>query len=196
MPTMRRFFISVLAVIPWLLLGACSSSTPLVEETLYSETGVTVLRFMPPVIFFREISYRAANARDFVYLGPIEVNRMGRFEYFLWLGVWSTLDDFYAEPSRDGFESITLLADGEPMTLEATGWTLEAIGVGDPVYVAPVGSAADVYYRVTMDQIRLLAESRDIEIMTSSARVRRYFPWDGYSSSRAGMRAFIERAMN
>lgn len=196
MPTMRRFFISVLAVIPWLLLGACSSSTPLVEETLDSETGVTVLRVMPPVIFFRDISYRAANARDFVYLGPIEVNRMGRFEYFLWLGVWSTLDDFYAEPSRDGFESITLLADGEPMTLEATGWTLEAIGVGDPVYVAPVGSAADVYYRVTMDQIRLLAESRDIEIMTSSARVRRYFPWDGYSSSRAGMRAFIERAMN
>lgn len=196
MPTMRRIFISVLAVIPWLLLGACSSSTPLVEETLDSETGVTVLRVMPPVIFFRDISYRAANARDFVYLGPIEVNRMGRFEYFLWLGVWSTLDDFYAEPSRDGFESITLLADGEPMTLEATGWTLEAIGVGDPVYVAPVGSAADVYYRVTMDQIRLLAESRDIEIMTSSARVRRYFPWDGYSSSRAGMRAFIERAMN
>lgn len=187
---------SILAVIPWLLLGACSSSTPLVEETLDSETGVTVLRVMPPVIFFRDSSYRAANARDFVYLGPIEVNRMGRFEYFLWLGIWSTLDDIYAEPNRDGFESITLFADGEPMTLDATGWTLDAIGVGDPVYVAPVSSAADVYYRVTMDQIRLLAEARDIEILTSSARARRYFPWDDHSSSRVGLRAFVDRAMN
>lgn len=196
MKSVQRLTRSLLAVVPWLLLAACSSTTPLVEETLDSTTGVTVLRATPPVIFFRDTSYRAANARDFVYLGPIEVNRMGRFDYFIWLGIWSTLDDIYAESNRDGFESITLFADGEPMMLDATGWTLDAIGVSDPIYVAPVAAAADVYYRVTMDQIRLLAEARDIEIVTTSARVRRYLPWDESASSRAGLRAFVDRAMN
>lgn len=184
----------LLLVSAW--LTACSATAPLVEETLDSRTGVTVMRATPPVILYRDTSYRAANARDFVYLGPIEVNRMGRFDYFLWLGVWSTLDDIYAEPQRDGFESVTIFADGEPMTLDATGWTLDAIGVSDPVYVAPIASAADVYYRVTMDQIRLLAEARDIEIVTTSARTRRYLPWDESATGRAGLRAFVGRAVN
>ena len=154
------------------------------------------MRATPPVIFFRDASYRAANARDFVYMGPIEINRMGQFNYFLWMGIWSTLDDFYADSSRDGFESITLFADGEPITLEAAGWTLDAIGVSDPVYVAPVSSTADVYYRVTVDQIRLLAASRDIEIVTTSARPRRYLLWDESASSRAGLGAFMGRVPN
>lgn len=177
-------------------LFGCSGTAPLVEETLDSETGVTVMRATPPVIFYRDSSYRAANARDFVYLGPIEVNRMGGFEYFLWLGVWSTVDDMDAAYDRDGFESVIIIADGEPMTLDASGWTLEAIGVGDPVYVAPISSAADVYYPVTIDQIRLLAGARDIEILTTSAKPRRYFPWDDGAGSRAGLRAFVERAVN
>lgn len=177
-------------------LFACSGTAPLVEETLDSGTGVTVMRANPPVILYRDTSYRAANARDFVYLGPIEVNRMGGFEYFLWLGVWSTVDDLDSAHDRDGFESVIIIADGEPMTLDARGWTLEAIGVSDPVYVAPVNSAADVYYPVTIDQIRLLAEARDIEILTTSGKPRRYFPWDDSAGSRAGLRAFVERAVN
>ena len=183
----------IFAVVPWLLV-ACSHTTPQVEETLDSATGVTVMRATPPVIFFRDTSHRAANARDFVYLGPIEVNRMGRFDYFIWLGIWSTLDDIYAESPSAGFESITLFADGEPMTLDATGWTLDAIGASEPIYVAPVSSATDVYYRVTMDQIRVLVQARDLEIVTTSARPRRYLPWDESTSSRAGLRAFMDRA--
>ena len=40
---------------------------------------------------------------------------MGEYSYFLWLGIWSTISDADRSYERDGFESITLFADGEPL---------------------------------------------------------------------------------
>ena len=139
------------------LLGAgCVSTSTLVEERLDIGTGVTVTHATAPIMLYHDNSAYAAHARDYVYLGPVEINRMGDYSYYLWLGIWSTISDEDRSLQRDGFESITLFVDGEPLQLELVGWTLESIGVSEPVYVKPVASAADAYYRVTIDQIRLI----------------------------------------
>jgi hypothetical protein len=124
------------------LAVACGSSTPLLEESLDYGTGVTLTRSTAPVVLYRDNSGHAAYARDFVYVGPIEVNRMGSYNYYLWLGIWSTLDDSSRWTKRDGFESITLYADGEPLQLEVAGWSVESIGASRPVFTKPVASAA------------------------------------------------------
>jgi len=173
------------------LLSSCSSGGPLVEQKLDSVTGVTVTRSTAPVVLYRDNSAYAAHARDYVYLGPVEINRMGSNSYYLWLGIWSTMRDERRTAERDGFETVILYADGEPLPLELAGWTLDAIGVSEPVYVKPVASAADAYYRVTVDQIRLIAESSEIQLRVGTARPKSYALWDKQGSANASIRAFI-----
>jgi hypothetical protein len=120
---------------------------------------------------------------------------MGDYSYYLWLGIWSTISDAERSFQRDGFDSVTLYADGEPLQLELVGWTLESIGVSEPVYVKPVASAADAYYRVTIDQIRLIANAREIELHAGTAPVRVYLMWDRQDSAHASMREFVGRGL-
>ena len=97
---------------------------------------------------------------------------------------------------RDGFESVVIYADGEPMQLEIAGWTLDTIGVSAPVYPRPVAGAADAYYRVTADQIRLITDARDIELRTGTAREIAYILWDQQSLPSTSLQAFVRRARN
>jgi hypothetical protein len=185
-------FIGVVALAA--LASACSTPSSLVAESLDPVTGVTVLRGTAPIVLYHDNSGYAAHARDYVYLGPVEVNRMGSYSYYLWLGIWSTMryENGQSE-QRDGFESVILFVDGEPLQLEFAGWTLDAIGVTQPVYVKPVASAADAYYRVTIDQIRLIAEASDIRLRAGTAKPRSYALWESQGSAYASMRAFLEQ---
>ncbi len=182
-------------IIVSLSVAGCVSTSTLVEERLDIGTGVTVTHATAPIVLYRDNSSYAAHARDYVYLGPVEINRMGEYSYFLWLGIWSTISDAERSYQRDGFESITLYADGEPLQLELVGWTLESIGVSEPVYVKPVASAADAYYRVTIDQIRLIANAREIELHAGAAPVRVYLMWDRQGSAHAALREFLDRGL-
>ncbi len=174
-------------------LTSCSSNGPLVEESFDPGNGATVLRATKPLVLYRDNSAYAAFARDFVYLGPIEVNSMGSYDYYLWLGVWSTMRDSFRTDARDGFDTVVLLADGQPIPLEFSGWTLDTIGVTQPVYVKPVAGAADAYYRVTIDQIRLIASARQIDLRVGGAGALSYAMWDQQDKAFAAMRAFLDK---
>ena len=106
-------------------LCACGSNPALLVEQLDPVTGVTVTRAATPLVFYRDTSARAAYARDYINLGPIQVNRMGQHRYYLWLGVWSTMQGWEATTNRDVFEAVTIFADGEPLQLELRGWTVD-----------------------------------------------------------------------
>jgi hypothetical protein len=177
------------------LATGCVSTSTLVEERLDLGTGVTVTHATAPIVLYHDNSAYAAHARDYVYLGPVEINRMGSYAYYLWLGIWSTISDAERSYQRDGFESITVYADGEPLQLELVGWTLESIGVSEPVYIKPVASAADAYYRVTIDQIRLIANAREIELHAGTSPTRVYLMWDRQGSAHAALREFLDRGL-
>ena len=183
------------AILAALINTGCVSTSTLVEEKLDLGTGVTVTHSTAPIVLYHDNSAYAAHARDYVYLGPVEINRMGEYSYYLWLGIWSTISDEERSYQRDGFESITLYADGEPLQLELVGWTLESIGVSQPVYVKPVASAADAYYQVTIDQIRLIADAREVELHVGTSPVRVYLMWDRQGSAHASMREFVDRGL-
>jgi len=177
-----------------LLIAGCGSSGPRVTEHFDPVTAVTSTRATAPLILYRDESAHAAHARDYVYLGPIEVNRMGSYSYFLWLCIWSTISNEDIAAQRDGFESIVLFVDGEPLSLELLGWTPERIGLSESVYPKPVASAADAYYAVTLDQIRLLAEATDIRLHSGAGGGSTFEPWDSQEQARAGLREFLSRA--
>jgi len=184
----RQILLATLVVV---VIAACGSSAPLTADQLDPRTGVTVTRSTVPLVLYRDNSAQAAYARDFVYVGPLQVNRMGNYSYYLWLGIWSSLRDRDVPARRDGFETIVIFADGEPLRLELEGWTPDSIGVSQPVYNKPTALAADAYYAITMDQIRVIAQARDIRLHSSGTHGESYEPWDSQSRAQSSMREFL-----
>lgn len=176
-----------------LILSACASTAPAIGEKLDWATGVTVTFVEKPLVLYRETPGQAAYARDYAHLGPIRVNRSGSYQYFLWVGSWATMQRSNVSEHRDGFESIVIFADGEPLVLELSGWTPDAIGTSESTYLKPVASSTDAYYQVTVDQIRLIAEARDIRLRTSGSAPREFELWDDQTSARNDLAAFLNR---
>ena len=174
-----------------LLLAGCAASDSRLPSKMDPLTSVTITYSKAPLVFYRDESGRAAYARDVIHLGPLEVNRSGSYEYYLWLGVWHTMQDADAGAPRDGFESIVVFADGEPLPLELAGWTPAAIGASEPVYLKPVASAADAYFAVTVDQLRVIAEASDLRVQTTGVQQKNYEPWDNQASAKARLAEFL-----
>ncbi|HKJ20264.1 MAG TPA: hypothetical protein VJ993_06355, partial [Woeseiaceae bacterium] len=162
--TSRNTHQYIICLITLAFLSACAGPGALVTDQLDPLTGVTVTRATKPLVLYRDRSAQSAFGRDYVYLGPLEINNMGERRYYFWFGVWSTSDSVDRGSTLDNFESVVIYADGEPLSLQLAGTTLGSIGVSEPVYVKPTASATDAFYAVTIDQIRLVAESRDLEL--------------------------------
>ena len=145
-----------------------------------------------PLVFYHDSSSRAAFARDFLNLGPVAVNKMGRYRYYLWLGAWSTNQAEHLSKNMDGFESIIVFADGEPLQLSVSGWTPEVIGASQSVYPKPVSSVVEAYYEITIDQLRFMAQATDIRIRTTGSAASSYEVWDGQGNGRGSLKAFLE----
>jgi hypothetical protein len=169
----------------------CGTSTPVIQDRLDPTTGVTITHVDSPMVFYHDGSSRAAYAYDFVNMGPIQVNRMGQHRYYLWLGIWGTMQDTNAGESLDGFDSIVIYADGEPLQLSLSGRAPNAIGASDSVYLKPTASPADGYYEVTADQLRFIARASDVRLQTSGPLTRSYEPWNGQDAGRRSMQAFL-----
>ena len=185
----------IITISALLLLSACAGNDARTVNKLDSLTGVTITYSEAPMVFYRDDSGKAAHARNFVHLAPLEINRMGDFRYFLWLGIWNTLQDAGPGDARDGFESIVIFADGEPLSLDLAGWTAIAIGASEPVYTKPVSSAADAYYEVTIDHLRVIAGATDLRIQSTGPRQRSFEPWDNQTAAKASLREFLGKSV-
>lgn len=184
----------VLLLLAAVFVAACATSEPVAREKLDLMTGVTVTFSGTPLIMFRDDSGRAAFARSYVHVGPIQVNRSGNYQYYLWLGAWQSMQLVDATEHQQGLESIVVFADGEPLLLDLAGWTPEAIGTSEPVYLKPAASAVDAYYRVTADQIRMIARATDLRLQTSGAYAREFVPWDNQQLAHQELLEFLDRA--
>ncbi|MCH9695292.1 MAG: hypothetical protein K0U72_12350 [Gammaproteobacteria bacterium] len=171
-------------------IAGCATSSTLGVK-LDPRTSATLTFSPTPMILYRDVPGHAAYARNFVSLGPIQTNRSGNYQYFIWLGIWNTHHRLYETDARDGFDSIILLVDGEPLVLDAAGWTPETIGASEPVYVRQVASALDAYYQVTIDQIRLLADAEEVSLKTTGFSSHSFELWDRQSAAREGLRDFL-----
>ena len=148
-------------------LSGCASGQPPVVEKMDAVTAVTITHSRTPLILSPETPYDRDAARDYVQIGAIEVNRMGALRYFLWLGIARVDDLAEAQNPPAGFESIELLAGGERIKLDVSGWSPAAIGAGEPVYKKLFRESADAYYETGLDTIQALAATDDLKLYTT-----------------------------
>lgn len=172
------------------LAGACASNSELVLSKLDPKTSVTITYNESPLVFFRTLSAGEKLDNEHLYIGPVEVNRSGDYRYYLWLATWGSMDAKERHRRHDRFETIDVVADGEPVTLEISGSSMRAIGASEPIYKKPVAWATEAYYDLTLDQLRLIAEATDLRVQYSSTR-ETFEPWDDQVSSKAGLIEFL-----
>ena len=160
---MRNSLMTCLAI----ALCACASPDAL-HSRLDDDTGLTVVTMHEPVVLARPTRMAVA-ARDYAHIGPVEVNRMGRREYYLWIGLSSTVDrERVAEPAPRA-ETLALLIDGQPSVLPLTDWNPE---LELPPYASSTPVYASLAARASLEQIQRIAAAGDVEVHIGTAQGR------------------------
>jgi hypothetical protein len=168
--TIRRS--GVLAVVAAMSLVSCGTvgSGRRATEYLDERSGATITRVAAPFTFYSDDSSRAANARDYLDAAPLAVNLSGRYSWWLWLGMWSTIDRGASggDDMPPDIAAIQLIVDGEPMDLDLRAGAGGIPGTVTAPYAATV-PARIMLLPLTGSQVARLARADSITIQTGAA---------------------------
>ncbi|MBT5218709.1 MAG: hypothetical protein HOI35_12060 [Woeseia sp.] len=176
----RSFIASLIALIA---VAACSATQPMVSERLDDKTAVTITNARTPLIMSLDRYFSDANAREYVQIGAIEINRMGAREHFLWLGIWD-IDHLESEAAKPrGYDTIHLIADGQTIPLDVHGWTHDSIGASSSSYKKIFAEVIDAYYKISLEQLEAFKSAVVVKLQTTSATPKEFIYW--YNQERA-----------
>jgi hypothetical protein len=177
-----------------LALAACGTGGSGLVEQLDERTGVVLRRGHEPLVFARTEPRYSRSSRDYLYLGPVETNRQGVREYFLWVGIATTLDRGFIAPPAELPHTLYVTVDGEPIELPLAPWhELVRTAISDPVYETAVPLGAELAARVTLQQLALFdaAQLESVAVAGEArAALRGYVRWQ----SGAGFGDFLTSA--
>jgi hypothetical protein len=170
--------------------GARAGEDP-VREYLDEITAASITVAVDSLVFARERSDLAANARDYVTLAPIEINVTGKRSYF-WSGyIWSTIDRRDRQPLLAPGDELVLLADGRPIRLRSDTRSLRDHGVGQPPTRVPARTAVAVLFVADRESIAYAARATELHIELIHAGTSE--PFALWKDTRAALRAWVER---
>ena len=159
-----RFQFMVLACVATLLSACTGTSHNEIDVREYqdSRTGVTITAAKRAIVLYSEEPLLTANTRDYVSMGPVEVNQSGNRSYLLWIGIWTTIDrpDVSEDTVRKRFDPIYFLIDGEPMEFNRVSRS----DIVEAPYEPPAPGAIEGYYAITRDQIIRFANAADLKV--------------------------------
>jgi hypothetical protein len=173
-----------LAFLAWSLTCAACAAPDAIDERFDSTFGVTWTVGSEIATFARTEAQFSRSARDYLYLGPVAVNRRGTIEYYLWVGAASTLDRGFLAPQATQPSRLFVYVDGEPIELDLALWSDRVPELnGAQAYAPPVDVRAQLAARVTRDQLQMISAAavQTIEIEDASGAARSYVPWEPWT---------------
>jgi len=180
-----------------LLCGALFATTgasmaaDAVRQYVDQTSAISVTVTSSALIFARERTDLAANARDYITLAPLETNRSGERSYFWMAYLWSTIDRRKGEPMIATTDELVLLADGRPIRLLAADVSLSDRGVVEPPISPPKRNAIPALFAVDLESIAYAAQATDLRIELIHAGVSESFTL--WKDARPAVREFAER---
>jgi hypothetical protein len=137
-----------------------------VFEYLDEQTAATVTAALQPLIFARARSDLAANARDYVSLVPIEINRSGTRRYY-WFGYqWSTIDRRTSgDAQQREAEQFVLLGDGRPIRLQPVSGTPREHGIARSPLSEPRRGAVALLFEAEPASISYVGRATDLSLV-------------------------------
>ena len=155
---------------------ACAAHAPV--ATRLDSSGLTIVTLHQAVMLARPVPQIAVAARDYAYIGPVEINRMGHRDHYLWVGLASTVDRRFADASPEDADSLALLVDGQPMVLALSDWN---VTLDQLPYSATVPLYATLSGHASLDQIERIAAANfiDVHVVTRDGKSVKYERWRG-----------------
>jgi hypothetical protein len=158
----------IMPVVLVALLGSagCAGEGPRVTEYLDPQTAVTIRAMSAPFVYAHEAPEIAANVRDYLSLGAVEVNNMGTRKHYLVLVSWSTVDRAGPHAGRAPEpERIELIAGSRALELAPVSHEARSLGIGEAPYRPPSGYVGESWYAVTPTDLRALSAASPAEIV-------------------------------
>lgn len=175
-------------------LSACSGLRPTAShEILDEQSGSTLLVAAAPLVFARERTDVAANARDYATLVAAEIDQSGKYSEYLLLYRWSTVDRRMSAPPDPDAGKLRIIAEGRAIDLAP----LERMPVGlsrrrelhVPEHVDVVAHA----YPVDVTTLRFIAASRDVMVIMPQEPLDT--PFTVWEDGRKALAQFLQRAV-
>lgn len=168
------------------IVSGCAS-TKSIEPTLDERTGITWFALPEPIAMAHGTPAISTSARKYMYLGPVEMNVMGKRQDYLWLGMGSTLESVIL--AGDSEPNVLLLeVDGIPFELPLTQWDAAV------PYAAPAPITRSLKARVTLDQIVRIAAASDVRalMVMPDGKSEPYEHWNGVWSAWTDFRNAVD----
>lgn len=173
---MKRPAFLIDSIVVGVLLAGCTSAPE--TRTRLDSSGLTVVALADAIVLAHPVRNLAAAARDYAYIGPVEINRMGRRQYLLWIGLASTVDRELVGANPPQATGLVMIVDGEPMALSLADWETS-------LDLPPYDATAPVYdvlaARTSLDQIGRIAaaDSVELHVVQGNDVAARYVTWHG-----------------
>jgi hypothetical protein len=161
------------------VVAACSRGPAL--EQLDERAGMTIVRPAEPLVFARTDPRYSRSARDYLYIAPIETNRQGVKEYYLWIGTASTIDRSFVAATAETPTVLYVTVGGEPMEFPLRPFAdVVRRTTASPVYATAVPLRIELGARVTLQQLELLdaAGLDTIGVAATDTPLRAYTRWE------------------
>ena len=156
------------------MLSGCASTNS-IEPRLDERTGLTWTALGAPVAMAHQARNISTSTRDYLYVGPIEMNERGTRQEYLWLGLASTVPQAFSDELASAPQALLLEVDDFAFELPLSEWR-------EP---APYDTAATVMQaataRISLDQIGLIAgaDHVSVELLLEDGSSVRYDHWNG-----------------
>ena len=126
------------------------------------------------ITFARAHQDVSVNSRQYATLVGASVNRSGRFEYFLLVYVWSTVDPRLGAGVHGG-DTLVLLADDRAIRLQRDGRSLKDAGIGQALGAPLHVRAAPGIYRTDPATLQFVSSARRLRLQFEGDRDTRPF---------------------
>ena len=163
-----------------MLASGCASQAWDYETRLDPASGLTIGKLPRPITMAKATPQFSQAARDYLYLGPVQVNRMGAKEHHLWLGFATTVDrmpfgDTPPRPTR-----LVVVADDLAMDLVLQEW--DPARNGEVPYEVANTPYLSLASRVTPEQLTVIgrAEQVRVYVVTADSQAVEYERWNGF----------------
>ena len=170
--------VSILLVSILLIVTMSACATAPIEHSRLDSSGVTVVTLDQSLVLAHSLPTVAAGVRDYVYIGPVEINNMGNREYYLWVSLASTIDREFLGLSPAYASELILIVDDEPMQFHVARWRTD---LDAPPYISSTPVYATLEAKTTLDQIHRIAAAETVELhlIADTKAESLYQHWNG-----------------
>jgi hypothetical protein len=161
-----------------LLLSACATTeeTPAPRQYLDEHTAATVTVGTGGLVFARARPEYAVNARDYLTVVPVDVNRGGSHLQYLYCYIWSTIDK--PPGATDKPTTFELIADGRQIPLVQVSTPVHSLGFGEIPVPPPARNALPLISATNREVLQFLARAEVLSVVaTRDGIAERYDLW-------------------